>query len=143
MKQLAMPRVRITSMLTCPNTACARVIYSPTIRRGEVWMKCNISEKQRRGACPAHWLNITLPTGARGMDIAAVVGRDAALAIVASIILPPWTVPADTVLAIPLVSELGKAVHVQIAARARDEHHLRYAPIAEVLHALQITQRPL
>jgi hypothetical protein len=127
-------------MLTCPNTNCARVIYSPTIRRGEVWMKCNVAEKQRHGACPAHWLNITLPADARLQDLAAVVGMHEAVCILfhqfgSSTHADPYKLPVNT----RLTSDPTRPVHIQIAARARDEHHLRYAPIAEVLRALQIS----
>jgi hypothetical protein len=138
MKPLETPRVRITSVLSCPNAACARTIYTPTLRIGEAWMKCNVAEKQRRGACPAHWFNLTLSSGSRGKHLALLIGRGYALAILATIAKPPWSVPADTVLELPLASEPGRPVHIQIACRARDEHHLRYAPIAEVLKTLQI-----
>lgn len=135
---LPIPRVRITSILTCPNPRCSRTVYSPAVRRGELWMKCNVAEKQRRGSCFTHWLNITLPNGSTGFDLTGIVGQRPALLILSTIIQPPWTVPADVVLRMPLASEPGKPVHVQIPCRARDEHHLRYAPIADVLRALQI-----
>jgi hypothetical protein len=135
---LSVPRVRVTSILTCPNVSCMRTIYTPTIRSGEAWMKCNLGEKSRRGACPAHWLNITMAPGATGWTLAGIVGETMAFSLIGTLIPPPWNVPAERVMALPLASEPSKPVHVQIASRARDEHHLRYAPIGEVLRALQL-----
>lgn len=130
---LTAPRVRIVSMLTCPNPSCARTIYSPTVRLGEAWLKCNIAEKHRRGVCPAHWFNLTLPPRASGLDLVRYVGPLYAERIVRAVapILGDWYRE-------PLASESDKPVHVQIVCRARDEHHLRYAPIADVLRSLQI-----
>lgn len=135
----AVPAVRIATLLTCPNSECGRTIYSPSIRYGELWMKCNVGGKARHGSCPAHWLNVTLPPGATGHTLERLVGRASAIEILATVVKPPWSVPADTVLSLQLSGETGKPVHVQITCRARDEHHLRYAPMADVLRALQIS----
>lgn len=125
---------RITSILSCPT--CGRPLYAPTIRTGEAWLRCNLSDKARRSACPAHWFNLTLAPGATGRDIARVVGEVGALLIVATIVRPPWNVPADHVMSLTLLSEPGRPVHVQVPCRARDEHHLRYAPASDVVSRL-------
>lgn len=126
---------RITSVLSCPT--CGRVLYSPTIREGEAWLKCNIAEKQRRGGCPAHWFNITMRPDASGLTLAGVVGRDAAVAILRTIVSSRSAEPV-VLLGMQLASDPVRPVHVQLSARARDEHHFRYAPIGDVLKALQI-----
>lgn len=135
------PQARITSILTCPNPNCGRTIYSPTIRVGEVWMKCNVAEKHRRGGCPAHWLNLTLAPRSTGHTLASLIGFWPTVALLQVIMPGPWVVPSDTVLAIQLSSDDTRPVHVQVTCRARDEHHLRYATVADILMALHILKR--
>lgn len=142
MKPTRMPRVRITTVLSCPNAHCSRVIYSPSVRYGQLWMKCNVAEIQRRQTCPAHWFNLTLGPGATGLHLVDVVGRDLAWHIMRQVLPPNVAAPdrADELFIYPLAGERDKPVHIQLACRGRDEHHLRYAPLADVIRGLQIVQ---
>lgn len=143
--------VRITSILACPNSRCGRVLYSPRPRIGETWMSCNRGDgwSQRSIACGQHWLNITLPAESTGDDLARIMGRDEAIALLWRLQIEPAAliedieeldrdVVAEFLTHRLLANDDGQPIHVQIPCRRRDEHLYRYAPIRSFLRAIQL-----
>lgn len=93
----------------------------------------------------ARWLNITLPPEATGEDLARLIGECEALALLRAIapaLLAGLQIPlsrmAGLVLAGADLIRPEKPVHLQVPCTARDEHAYRYAPVAELLRAVQI-----
>jgi hypothetical protein len=108
-----------------------------TCSRGDGW-------SQRSMACGQHWFNITLPPSSTGDDLARIIGRDEAIALL-------WRIQSGRVDETPepelaeivlshrlLLDDGGHAVHIQIPCRRRDEHLFRYAPIRSLLRALKL-----
>lgn len=100
--------------------------------RGDGW-------SHRSAACGQHWLNITLPAASTGADLARLVGKAEALALLAMAWQSEVGIDAELLKLPLLVTDRGdKPVHVQIPCRGRDEHLYRYAPLRSFLRALKL-----
>lgn len=136
-----LPRVRlIHGIITCPR--CGKKAYHLRMRSGEAWLPCNHERTERRGACTARWLNLTIPAGTIGADLERVVGRSAALALI-RLVFPHLAAATDEqVLLIALAwgteEDREQSSHFQILVRGHDEHLYRWRPVADVLRALGI-----
>lgn len=126
-------------IVCCP--ACQRKAFYIRLRAGEQWMQCNHERLERRGACAARWLNVTLPAGSTGHDLARLTGGPSAEADAVAIlrILFPELARATDAQLLCVVVAPGTAqdpqapTHLQVVVRARDEYHARWAPLHQVL----------